>query len=299
MVFESINGESMIYRRGQLVRHPAKKEWGDGVVLKSTSQNSVKVFFENGGQRNISFDFKLNKIKKEKKHSYLLLNRLQSDKEVSKKFAGFNKAVEFFYSVFPKGFYEDQYLEKERTYKLEAHKLAVEYLNQQNFSEYLEKGAYQELSDIFLKLINKTNLIFPQEKIKIKKALQDEKFAELYSKSLYELLHSDDENRDYESRFTAYTDLLKRYEADKWTIATYFQFLLYIDNAMFIKPAILKSTSELCGYEINYSPELNYLTYKLVIDFSNYLKLQLTEYGLEPRDMIDVQSFIWVITRYK
>ncbi len=62
---------------------------------------------------------------------------------------------------------------------------------------------------------------------------------------------------------------------------------------MFVKPTITQYSSELCGFEINYKPQLNWLTYKSILDFSNYLFSELSD--LNPRDMIDVQSFMWCI----
>ena len=43
------------------------------------------------------------------------------------------------------------------------------------------------------------------------------------------------------------------------------------------------------------TPQLNWKTYERVLAFSMWLFDELTERGLEPRDMIDVQSFIWCI----
>ena len=59
------------------------------------------------------------------------------------------------------------------------------------------------------------------------------------------------------------------------------------------KPTITQHAAALCGFEINYRPEVNWLTYDLVLKFSQYLKDELVD--LRPRDMIDVQSFMWCI----
>ena len=48
-------------------------------------------------------------------------------------------------------------------------------------------------------------------------------------------------------------------------------------------------------YEINYKPKLNWLTYHSILQFSEYLKEELKD--LKPKDMIDIQSFIWLIAR--
>ena len=62
---------------------------------------------------------------------------------------------------------------------------------------------------------------------------------------------------------------------------------------MFIKPSVTQKVAEMSAFEINYRPELNWLTYKSVLDFAHYLRHALAD--LKPRDMIDVQSFIWCV----
>jgi len=87
--------------------------------------------------------------------------------------------------------------------------------------------------------------------------------------------------------------LLEQLGAAKWTTMTYFLFFAHPDKYMFVKPTITKHAFELSAFEINYKPELNWLTYKTVLDFSKYLAEHLED--LKPRDMIDVQSFMWCI----
>jgi hypothetical protein len=45
------------------------------------------------------------------------------------------------------------------------------------------------------------------------------------------------------------------------------------------------------GFDIHYRPALNWRTYRSVLAFAQYLKVALV--GLSPRDMIDIQSFLW------
>ena len=66
---------------------------------------------------------------------------------------------------------------------------------------------------------------------------------------------------------------------------------------MFVKPNMTKNAAEISAFEINYDPELNWLTYNSILRFSEYLKKALSE--LKLRDMIDVQSFMWCIAQGK
>ena len=38
-----------IYKKGQLVKHPKKDDWGIGVVLKDCNGGTVDILFENEG----------------------------------------------------------------------------------------------------------------------------------------------------------------------------------------------------------------------------------------------------------
>ena len=62
---------------------------------------------------------------------------------------------------------------------------------------------------------------------------------------------------------------------------------------MFLKPTVTQNAAEISGFAINYRPDLNWHTYASVLAFAKYLKAELVE--LSPRDMIDVQSFMWCI----
>ena len=66
---------------------------------------------------------------------------------------------------------------------------------------------------------------------------------------------------------------------------------------MFVKPEVTKSASKVLGIDINYKPELNWLTYSQVVRLAEAIRSKLINEGqddLVPRDMVDVQSFIWV-----
>ena len=110
------------------------------------------------------------------------------------------------------------------------------------------------------------------------------------SSSLYLIFSTGD---DLSLRFERHVDVLEGIDAAKWTIATYFLFIVYPDQYMFLKPTVTQNAADISGFEINYRPGLNWYTYKSVLSFANYLKAELVE--LAPRDMIDVQSFMWCI----
>ena len=64
---------------------------------------------------------------------------------------------------------------------------------------------------------------------------------------------------------------------------------------MFIKPEVTQFAAEACGWDLQYESALNWQTLSRAEAFANYLFNELCQRGLKPRDMIDVQSFIWCI----
>jgi len=141
-----------------------------------------------------------------------------------------------------------------------------------------------------LRISNATNLIFPNEKMALKDGLESSSNQQAFATALCNLLYGDD---DLKPRFERYADILESIGAAKWTIATYFLFIVYPEEYVFLKPTVTQNAADVSGFAINYRPGLNWLTYASVLAFANYLKTELV--GLSPRDMIDVQSFMWCI----
>lgn len=281
----------MEYKKGDRVKHPTKDDWGIGEVLENSNTATVRVFFVGTGEKTLSLQY-VQPIKVEGiEAGSAVLDNLKISKSASGiKYQSLPQSIQFFLVEFPKGFYGEKFKEHERDYKDKAHALACELLGKEVFGDLLESENYAEIVKRALKVANATNLIFPNEKMALKDGLQPLYAQQSFSKSLYALLYSKDE---LASRFVGFSKVLENINAAKWTTATYYLFIIHPDKHMFVKPTITQYSSELCGYEVNYKPQLNWLTYKSVLGFSEYIRSEISE--LNPRDMIDVQSFLWCI----
>ena len=96
-----------------------------------------------------------------------------------------------------------------------------------------------------------------------------------------------------ENKLKKYFLMFEEIEYPKWTAATYIPYIYKPDTYMFIKPDNTNEAAEICGWNIQYQSKPNWNTYKHVLELSNYIFDQLSD--LKPRDMIDIQSFFWVI----
>ena len=283
------------YTKGDRVRHPTKSEWGLGEVLEDSRGNKVRIFFVEAGEKTLDLNYvQPTKVSGEAAKDKLLDNPNVTTTKGGMKYRSLSHSVERFLELFPQGFYGKRFLTEERDYKVKAHELALELMGREQFSRLMEEKAYHEICTRALKVVNATNLIFPNEKMALKDGLDTTEKEQAFSESLFQLLYGEGE---LEARFMAFAKVLEELGADKWTTASYFLFILLPEKYMFVKPTVTQNAAEISAFELNYRPQLNWLTYKSVLKFSEYLQSELAE--LKPRDMIDVQSFMWCISPYK
>lgn len=281
----------MEYKKGDRVKHPTKDDWGLGEVLEDGNIESVRVFFVGVGEKVLSLKYVQPVKVTGDAANHPVLDNLKINRSPNGiKYQSLPQSIEFFLEKFPQGFYGEKFIEHEREYKDKAHALAQELLGREPFDSLLEREDYAEIAKRALKIVNATNLIFPNEKMSLKDGLIDSTAQKQFCVALHSLLYGDGV---LEQRFVAFAKVLENIDAAKWTTATYFLFIVAPSKFMFVKPVITQYSSELCGFEINYKPTLNWLTYKSVLSFSEYLFSEISE--LKPRDMIDVQSFMWCI----
>ena len=281
----------MKYNKGERVKHPARDDWGLGEVLADSDGGSVRIFFVDAGEKTISLDIIQPIQVAEVEAAHPVLDNLRIDKSASGiKYQNLAESIQFFLKEYPEGFYGEKYKEDERDYKFKAHELALELLDKEAFQSLLTQQDYLEIRKRALRVINKTNIISQYEKMSLNNGLDNEEVQRAFSITLYNLLYGEG---DLRQRFEAFSEVLEKAGADKWPVISYFLFIRFPDKYMFVKPTIMQHLSDLCGFEINYKPQVNWLTYNCILDFSEYLFHELSD--MKPRDMIDIQSFMWCI----
>jgi hypothetical protein len=189
-------------------------------------------------------------------------------------------------------FSTEAYLADVRRYKLDAHAEMTNQLNRTEFSRLLTGGSYGEVCARAHRVVNKTNLLSRYESMDLHDRLKAPEGQKLFAESLFGLLYGEGVT---EAHFGAFADTLAAVGAAKWTTATYFPFITYPESEMYMKPVATQEAADACGFELNYRTEPNRLTYRCLLDFGRHLRDELTREGLAPRDMIDVQSFVWCV----
>jgi hypothetical protein len=280
----------MDYKKGERVIHPGVPEWGVGKVLADSRDHKVRVFFSGDGPKTLSLrhvePLKISGTEAEDP----VLDHLWIKEGGTNRYRSLEASKALFLRDYPEGFYDQAYLDHERKGKVAAHALALDLIGRETLGELVAEKKYEEIGKRVQKVVNATNLIFPNEKLAFKKCLKDPQNLELFSEHLYQLLYGEG---DLEARFVSFAGTLGEIKVAKWATLTYFLFIVFPEKYIFIKPIVTLLAAEISAFEIHFRPDLNWKTYRSVLSFSKYFQDGLKD--LKPRDMIDIQSFMWCI----
>jgi hypothetical protein len=195
---------------------------------------------------------------------------------------------------FPGGFYDETYLSWERNYKWKAHEEWMEQLNPTVYKSLLVKGEFSEIAMNAVKIESHTNLLFSFEKMALRDAVKSAEGAELFARGLYAFLHG---TGTTERRFEHWVEAVARLPRKQtrvltWPVVTIFGFIALPDQHIFLKPNVTRIAASEYGFDFRYKSRPNWETYASLLKFGDVIRHDLRD--LRPRDMIDIQSFIWV-----
>ena len=201
-----------------------------------------------------------------------------------------------FLRFFRKGFRDDTYLAWERDYKWETHQRWEEALNRKEFPRLLEKGEYAEIAARAIRTEQRSrhSMIFSFEKMALRDAVKSAAGARAFATGLYDFLHGHGSD---EARFDAWCETIaglprKQTRVLTWPLVTVFGFIAQPDRHVFLKPTVTKIAAQKYGFDFRYESKPNWETYASLLDFTETIRRDLRD--LKPRDLIDLQSFIWV-----
>ena len=204
------------------------------------------------------------------------------------------QAVEMFVAKFPV-FDHPEYLKYERDYKWEAHRQVAAQLLSTRGRRMVEEGPSTVLTNTLKKLVNATNLLATQELIALNDALKDERAAQRFAESVLDFV-ADGGEQAFDGLVETVGSLpaeTGRARVVTWPIVTLLPFLAQPDRFMFFKPRQTQRIAEAFSFELLYSAHPKWATYDRLLTLSNRLLERLRPLGA--RDLIDVQSFMWVV----
>ena len=201
-----------------------------------------------------------------------------------------------FLRVFPGGFRDETYLDWERDYKWESHRRWEETLNRAEFRALLRAGDYREVASRAVRVEQRSrhSMLFSFEKMALRDAVKTDEGARTFADGLYDFLHG---SGTLEARFTRWTEAVaslprRQTRVLTWPMVTVWGFIAQPDVHFFLKPAVTRIAAEKYGFDFRYVSRPNWKTYENLLEFAATVRRDLRD--LRPRDMIDIQSFLWV-----
>jgi len=280
--------------QGDRVFHPNKKGWGLGKVLSVTPDN-IDVFFVGIGAKRLSKTFvQLEIVEGAEAKDRLLDNLIETSQLGSADYVTSAMAIERFLVTHPEGFSAARFVKDEREACVRAHQFCIQLLGEPEMAELIAEQRYLDICDRARHVESMTTLLTKTEKALFYGALDTPVNQKLFALGLAELLYGTDSD---ELRFRSFVHTLYLLEINRWPFATLFGFIRFpLENA-FIKPTVTQNAARALCWRISYKPEPNWRSYTAVLRLYNHVRMSLVEEGLLPRDMIDVQSFLWSVAQ--
>ena len=224
------------------------------------------------------------------------MSRRDGGRKGGAKAAGAEACRRKFLRYFPGGFADETYLDWERDYKWEAHERWEEALGRAEFRRLVRAGEFSEIAARAVRVEQRTrhSMIFSFEKMALRDAVKSEGGARAFAEGLYELLHG---AGSLERRFGRWVEAVaglprRQTRVLTWPMVTVWGFLAQPQTHIFLKPTVTRAAAAKYGFDFAYRSRPNWETYASLLDLAEVVKRD--QRALGPRDMIDVQSFLWV-----
>ena len=208
--------------------------------------------------------------------------------------AGAERGRKKFLKYFKRGFEDPIYIAWERGYKWHAHEQWCDTLDRAKFRSLLHDRSFEEIAARAVRLESKTNLLFSFEKMALRDAVKSPEGAELFATGLFDLVYGTGSTRSRFERWIATVAELPRRQTRvvTWPVVTVFGFIALPDTHIFLKPNVTRRAAEAYGFDFQYRSAVTWETYASLLAFAEQVRRDLK--SLHPRDMIDIQSFLWV-----
>lgn len=206
-----------------------------------------------------------------------------------------SRCIKKFLYYFPGGFRDEKYIDWERNYKWLAHVEWLEGLNKEQYQSLIKSGDHKEIVGHTIRLESKTNLLFSFEKMALRDAVREKSGAKDFAEGLFDYVYG---KGPMQKRFEFFTETLsglprKQTKVLSWPLQTVFGFIANPQEQIFLKPKVTKTAAEKYGFDFEYQSRPNWTTYRSLLQFAKEIRNDIAD--LEPKDLIDIQSFIWVL----
>ena len=199
-----------------------------------------------------------------------------------------------FLRFFPNGFHDETYIEWERGYKENAHVQWRKQLGRSEFRRLIAEEQFVEVAGRAVRIESRTNLLFSFEKMALRDAVKSDAGAKAFATGLFDLLHGPGTLQRRFERWVEVVSSLPRRQTRvlTWPVVTVFAFVAQPDAHFFLKPNVTRTAARKYGFDFHYRPRPNWESYRNLLQFAEHVARDQRDLG--PRDLIDIQSFLWV-----
>lgn len=201
-----------------------------------------------------------------------------------------------FLRFFPEGFGDETYISWEREYKVETHERWEQVLSRKEFARLLRHQEFAEIAARAVRVEQKSrhSMIFSFEKMALRDAVKSAAGARAFAEGLYDFLHG---KAALERRFQNWIQVVselprKQTRVLTWPLVTVFGFIAQPDIHIFMKPTVTRAAAREYEFDLLYRSRPSWETYENLLQFAKVVQRDQRDLG--PRDMIDIQSFLWV-----
>lgn len=303
-------------------KHELQPDWGAGLVVQDLGKHWV-VFFEKAGEKKFVKDKaavlvpvqlepaalaalqakatgRKAKAAPRPSAAHRPAAKVRPKKVAAPRFATFAEQLALFEKLFVGGFQGELYVKEERGVAgatgAEGYKEAGVALAKQALSaEAFASRSPDELFAAAQQVLSATNIVFPIEGPIPFRQLQGED-REKAMAALKDLLHGEGEYADRVERFAASVNLKDAKGAGKkvtWPLATVFGGLFAPTEHTCVKPTAFAGQAATLGLSVQKTQPVNAAGYRLFLDVAKKTEALLREAGQQPRDLLDVYTFIW------
>jgi hypothetical protein len=201
-----------------------------------------------------------------------------------------------FLRFFPDGFQDEKYVAWERGYKWESHERWEEALGKAEFRRLLRESEFTEIASRAMRVEQRSrySMIFSFEKMALRDAVRSEAGARSFAEGLYDFLHG---TGSLEHKFERWCEVVaalprKQTRVLTWPLVTVFGFIAQPEAHIFLKPKVTRIAAREYGFDFHYQSRPSWETYAKFLEFAAVVRRDQRD--LRPKDMIDIQSFLWV-----
>jgi hypothetical protein len=201
---------------------------------------------------------------------------------------GYEGAKIRFLKMFKDGFAGKQFNQFERDYKVAARDLLLATVP---IGKALVATSAE--CDLIAKVYAKTNMLSQFEHARVREVLKSEQGPQFVSGAASLAIGQVSEG------LASMSQAIKKFGPVSWPAATYLPFLWYPDTQMFLKPQVTKDFAERVGHSFTqeYSAAFSVSVYESLQNLTSETEAKISD--LNPKDRIDIQSFIWIVGAYE